>query len=220
MFSPHLAVIDPAVRIPELDCYNELSLRSQVKTSYHLPAMFGLDSLKSQENQITSFIILGSSSSVHDRAPWQVELEQWLRPQLELKKPTFGFCYGHQMLAYLFGSRVEYLFPDKRKLQGFRNIRFGRNELWNHQELEGKIYVSHREAVMDCPNSMQIVSTSEEVKIDGLAHRTLPIWSLQSHPESTPIFLKNMGDRHNVDPQAFEFGRKIIDHFLTRIQKS
>jgi GMP synthase-like glutamine amidotransferase len=215
----HLAIIDPAVRVPELDCFNQLSLRAQIKTSYHLPALFGMESLKALENQISCFIILGSSSSVNDRSPWQIDLENWLKPQLETKKPALGFCYGHQMLGFMFGGKVDFLFADHHKLQGFRKIKLRKNSLWAQKELEGPIFVSHREAVMECPNSMQVIASSSEVSIDGLAHQTLPIWSVQSHPESTPVFLKNMGHPHNVDPQAFDFGKQFIDYFLAHVQK-
>lgn len=215
----HLAIIDPAIRTPELDCYNQLALRSPVRTSYHLPALFGMDSLLSMQESIGAMVILGSSSSVNDRSPWQINLESWLKPQLEMKKPTLGLCYGHQLLAYLFGGKVDFIFPDHHKLQGFRNITFSKNTLWRNQILEGKVYVSHREAVLECPTNMQVVATSPEVAIDGLVHNSLPIWSFQGHPESTPLFLKNMGDRHNVEGQAFEFGRELVDYFLTHIQE-
>lgn len=218
MTTPHLAIIDPAVRIPELDCYNQISLRSSLKTSYHLPAMFGIDSLIALQESISAFMILGSSSSVNDRLSWQPQLENWLMPQLQLGKPTLGLCYGHQMLAYLFGGKVDFLFSDKHKLQGFREITFSKNSLWQNKELKGRIYVSHREAVVECPKSMQVMASSSEVPIDGLVHKHLPIWSVQGHPESTPLFLKNMGDRHNVEPQAFDFGKKLINYFLTHVQ--
>ena len=217
---PHLAVIDPAVRMAELDCFNHISLRTTAKVSYHLPALFGMETLVALEDSITAFLILGSSSSVNDRLPWQSKLETWLKPQLEQRKPTLGLCYGHQMLAYMWGGKIDFLFKDHHKLQGFRRIRFQKDELWNHSELEGLVYVSHKEAVTECPKTMQVLATSEEVKFDGLKHKTLPIWSLQSHPESTSLFLKNMGEPNCVSLQAFDFGRQIVDHFLTHVQRS
>jgi GMP synthase (glutamine-hydrolysing) len=216
----HIAVIDPAIKVAELDCFNKISLKTSSKVSYHLPALFGIDSLTELDESISAFIILGSSSSVHDRFAWQGQLETWLRPQLEKGKPTLGLCYGHQMLAHMFGGTVDFLFSDRHKLQGFRKIKLEKNPLWKNQTLEGKVYVSHREGVVECPNSMQIIASSSEVKIEGLAHNRLPVWSFQSHPESTPLFLKNMGDRHNVDAQAFDFGTQIIDYFLTHVQGS
>jgi GMP synthase (glutamine-hydrolysing) len=218
MAKKHLAIIDPAVKTPELDCFNQLSLRAGIKTSYHLPALFGMDSLRAHEDSLTGLIILGSSSSVNDRHPWQAELENWLKPQLEKKIPTLGFCYGHQMLAYLYGGKVDFMFSDKRKLQGFRKIRINPNAIWSSTKTEGEVYVSHREAVLECPLSMQVLASSAEVAIDGLAHKTLPIWSFQSHPESTPLFLKNMGDKSPLKPQQFDFGKQIIDTFLGHIQ--
>lgn len=215
----HIAIIDPAVKVAELDCFNQLALKTKAKLSYHLPALFGMDSLTSVESSITAIIILGSSSSVHDRLPWQIQLENWLRPQLEKNKPTLGLCYGHQMLAAMFGGKVDFLFSDHHKLQGFRKINLQKNILWKNQNLEGEVYVSHREAVIECPKSMQIIASSSEVPIDGLAHKSLPIWSFQSHPEATNLFLKNMKDQHYVGPQAFDFGTKIVDYFLTYVQE-
>ena len=44
-----VAVIDPAVRVPELDCFNRMSRRSRLPLTHHLPALFGLDSLRRAE---------------------------------------------------------------------------------------------------------------------------------------------------------------------------
>lgn len=220
MAEKHLAIIDPAVKTPELDCYNQLALRAGIKTSYHLPALFGMDSLLVQENSITSLIILGSSSSVNDRLHWQTQLETWLKPQLEKKIPTLGLCYGHQMLAYLYGGKIDFMFSDKRKLQGFRKIKINSNPIWKSKETEGEVFVSHREAVIECPQPMQVLASSTEVAIDGLSHKSLPIWSFQSHPESTPLFLKNMGDKSPVKSEQFDFGKQIIDGFLGHIRKT
>ena len=41
----HIAIIDPGTRVPELDCFNQLTRRSPVPLTYHLPALFGVDSL-------------------------------------------------------------------------------------------------------------------------------------------------------------------------------
>jgi GMP synthase-like glutamine amidotransferase len=121
------------------------------------------------------------------------------------------------MLAYLYGGKVDFMFSDKRKLQGFRKIKLNPNPIWKNKETEGRVYVSHREAVVECPPSMQVLASSPEVAIDGLFHKTLPICSFQSHPESTPLFLKNMGDHNQVKPDDFDFGKKIIDDFLTHL---
>lgn len=219
MKAKHIAIIDPAVRTPELDCFNQLSRKSPASLSYHLPALFGMGSLFAIEPYLSGLIILGSASSVNDQTEWQTSLENWLKNQLLSRKPTFGFCYGHQMIAHLFGGKVDFLFPDKHKLQGFREVQLSPNILWQQQSLKGSLYVSHREAVTTCPNEMEIVGRSAEVQIDALVHKRLPIWSLQAHPEATPEFLKNMGDERSLAPDQFSFGAKLIQHFFDFISK-
>ena len=42
---PGIAVIDPGSRVAELDTFNVMSSLSPLPLSYHLPALFGMDSL-------------------------------------------------------------------------------------------------------------------------------------------------------------------------------
>lgn len=187
---PHIMVIDPAMRIAELDCFNQMQMHSPLPLTYHLPSMFGIDSLAAEDMaSVRGIVILGSASSVNERAPWQSALESWLMPQLEKKIPTLGICYGHQMLAHMFGGRVDYMHPDREKFKGMRTIELSGSPWW----MQGActLVVSHNEAVVEAPPSMTVMAKSANVAIDGLQHRTLPIYSLQPHPEATPDFLRN-----------------------------
>ena len=49
MTKAHIAVIDPAVRIPELECFNQMALISPLPLTYHLPAMYGQQSLDAED---------------------------------------------------------------------------------------------------------------------------------------------------------------------------
>ncbi|MEQ1842860.1 MAG: hypothetical protein ABL994_20870 [Verrucomicrobiales bacterium] len=55
---PHLMVIDPAVRKPELAAYNWLARRSPLPTSYHLPALHGMKSLEKESVETVAGIVL------------------------------------------------------------------------------------------------------------------------------------------------------------------
>ena len=113
-----IAVIDPAAGTPELDAFNALAQRSSalpVALTYHLPALFGLDSLAQLEAraQLAGVIVFGSAASVHDDAPWQRELNAWLLPRLQSDAgpPVLGLCYGHQLIAHLLGGEVGRVWP-------------------------------------------------------------------------------------------------------------
>lgn len=216
---PHLLVIDPAVRNKELDCLRQVSSLTTLPVTYHLPAMEGMESLRKEAEGIRGIVLFGSASSVNDRLPWQSSLEEWLMPFLEKGVPTFGCCYGHQMLAHMFGGKVEFRTKEKEKLVGFRKVSLSANRLWGKPQA-GEMYVTHNEIVTKVPDTFQVIATSKEVSHDGIAHKTLPIWSFQPHPEATRVFVKDDGQSPPLDESRFKFGYSILKNFLTFSEKN
>lgn len=196
-----ILVVDPAAHTPETDCFNHIARLASSRTSYHLPGLCGLSTLR-QANQrasqgamkVAGIIVLGSATSVHDRLPWQTELVDWLRPHLERGIPMFGFCFGHQMLAAMYGAEVGFVREDQEKLKGFHPIEVKKSRL--APEGVRSLLRSHREEVKNIPAGFHLMATSGEVPVDGLEHDSLPIWSLQTHPEATTDFLVSQG----IDP--------------------
>jgi GMP synthase-like glutamine amidotransferase len=213
---PHIAVIDPGVRVPELDCFNRMSRRSPVPLTYHLPALFGLDSLVRAEDGLAGVIVLGSGASVHDTLAWQDQLSAWLAPRLQAGTPFLGLCYGHQLAAHLLGGEVGFLHADRHKVHGMREIALTGDVLWG-DACAGALMVSHRETVVRAPPGCAVVGASPEVAVEAFAHRGLPIWCFQAHPEATPAFAINNGVPFDADPAVLAFGHRLVDAFLDRV---
>jgi len=212
--NPHLVIIDPAIKIPELESFNRMANACPVPVSYHLPALFGFNSLeKLHPDSVKGIVILGSLSSVNEALDWQKKLSLFINSFIEKKTPLLGLCFGHQFLAHHFGAKVEYVFENQQKYLGFRKVSLQKNPLWGESK-EGDLYVSHNEHVVNVPKDFVVSATSSEVKIDGLSHSSLPIWSFQSHPEAGPKFLELRENRVAPDPKRFEFGHKLIDQFI------
>ncbi|MCB0405897.1 MAG: gamma-glutamyl-gamma-aminobutyrate hydrolase family protein [Bdellovibrionales bacterium] len=212
----HIVVIDPAVRTPELDCFNHLALTSPLPLSYHLPALHGMATLETEGVGAKGVIVLGSSSSVLENRDWQVSLGRWLKQRSGV--PMLGICFGHQLFAHLYGGVVDFMYTDNRKLSGFREVTFTASRVWPAQK--GRLTVTHREAVLGCPPEMEVIASSPEVAIEGLAHKTLPIWTLQAHPEATPAFLRNMHIPAPERGDALDFGWSLIRSFLQYCAKA
>jgi len=205
---PHIVVVDPAVVKPELSAFNRMAVKSPFPLTFHLPALFGSHTLMHDTEAVRGIIILGSKASVHEKHAWQTDIAHWLRARWEAKVPTLGICYGHQLIAHLFGGKVGHAFPDKAKHVGFRTVALRPNRLWDLPK-EGNLYYSHEEAVLDVPAGMSVLATSSSVEVEGLEHRDLPVWSLQTHPETVSV-KEGVPRTHN----DLAFGHQLVDEFL------
>ena len=101
--------VDPAIKTPETESFNLMMSLSPLNVIYHLPAQQGMTALlrREQMTSIKGLIILGSACSVHDQLPWQEGLHQWIKTKLTTHLPILAICYGHQLIAHLFGASVE-----------------------------------------------------------------------------------------------------------------
>ncbi len=57
--------------------------------------------------EAAAVVITGSAANVPDRAPWMERTEAWLRDVVASGTPTFGICFGHQILAQALGGEVQ-----------------------------------------------------------------------------------------------------------------
>ena len=214
----HVAVIDPGTKVAETDCFERMVQASPIPLSYHLPALEGLETLREIEEHVGGVVIFGSGASVHDPLAWQDALSAWLKPRAEAGLPVLGLCYGHQLLAHLFGGQIGFLFEDRTKLRGYREIHFSENQLWG-SACSGALVVSHRETVLQCPPGFDVVASTSTVEIEAIAHRVLPLWGIQAHPEATAVFLTNNGLPVRPEPKVFGFGHGIVDSFLAYVSR-
>ena len=215
---PHIVVIDPAVISPELDTFNHMCGMSKLPMSFHLPGLFGFQSFPVSDDLIKGVIVLGSASSVYDGLPWQRPLEAWLRPLCEKGIPVFGCCYGHQMIAHMFGGEITFARPDRAKLVGVRRIRLNLGQFSLIGERD--FIVTHNAIVTKVPREFEIIASSAEIEVEGLKHKDKPIFSLQAHPEATVDFLRSRGLIEHRALQALLSGHEVIQFFLDYAAKN
>ena len=100
------------------------------------------------------------------------------------KLPLLGICLGHQSIAQAFGGRIV---PAKRLMHGKTSrIRHDGKGLFAGLDQGFAAMRYHSLAVerATLPDCLEVSAESEDGEIMGLRHKTLPIESLQYHPES------------------------------------
>ncbi|MFN2578895.1 MAG: glutamine-hydrolyzing carbamoyl-phosphate synthase small subunit [Pyrinomonadaceae bacterium] len=95
--------------------------------------------------------------------------------------PIFGICFGHQLLGRAFGGQTfKLMFGHRGGNQPVKDSGDGHVEITSHNHgfavkadtLPEEVEVTHINLNDNC--------------VEGLRHRTLPIFSLQYHPEAAP----------------------------------
>ncbi len=100
---------------------------------------------------------------------------------IDTGKPIFGICLGHQLLGMTLGGKTE------KMTQGHRGANHPVKDLTT-----GKVEITSQNhgfvvSKDDLPDDVEITHLSLfDQTIQGIRHKTKPIFSVQGHPEASP----------------------------------
>ncbi len=125
---------------------------------------------------VRGIILSGGPSSVYREGAPKLTKEIF-----DLKLPVLGICYGHQLIAYSAGGKVER--AQKREFGTTIATMDKPLGILQGMNREERVWMSHGDVVYSLPEEYEIIAHTENCQVAAFRHRTTPIYGLQWHPE-------------------------------------
>lgn len=133
------------------------------------------------------YLITGSASGVYDGEAWINALKDFVQ-EISGRTPLIGICFGHQVMAEVYGGRVTQ--SPKGWGIGLHNYEITRRAEWmkTDDEPSFSIAVSHQDQVVELPEDATVLASSAFTPYAVLEYPQRHAISFQGHPEFSPEY--------------------------------
>lgn len=158
-------------------------------------------------DDIAGVIITGSPAMVTNLEPWGVATSQWLKQVIKKNIPILGICFGHQLLAHIFGGSVDYHELGEEK----GVVEISLTEAGKKDSLLGVLperfsaYASHLQTVTRLPQNAVVLAQNDFESTHALKFKK-NVWGVQFHPEC-------IGDIFCSTKEHQTYGRILLKRF-------
>ncbi|MBI4176358.1 MAG: glutamine-hydrolyzing GMP synthase, partial [Candidatus Aenigmarchaeota archaeon] len=95
--------------------------------------------------------------------------------------PILGICYGHQLIAKVFGGVVV---KGNRQEYGLGTLRVRRPVgIFQDVEPAETVWISHADVVEELPKDFEALGETDNCLIAAFRHKAKPVYGVQFHPE-------------------------------------
>lgn len=152
-------------------------------------------------NAFDGYILSGSELGVYDEADWMQPLRDWLLAAKEAGKPLFGVCFGHQIMADVFGGKAEKTGEAEIGVRAFKI---------EGQNVTGHVW--HQDQVTKVPPGAKVIGRADYCPVAALAY-DFPAMSVQFHPEYAPDYVSTFLERSKGQVLTEEDTERAIAQF-------
>jgi GMP synthase (glutamine-hydrolysing) len=131
--------------------------------------------------QFAGLIVTGSASSVTERAPWMLRIEEHLARAVEAEHPVLGICFGHQLLGQALGGLVERN-PQGREMGTIQLAIVADDPLLDRSIEPALAHATHVDSVTVLPKGAAILAKTA-LEPHAAVRFGERAWGVQFHPE-------------------------------------
>jgi len=126
-------------------------------------------------------VVLSGSPDMMSEGKTQSKYSREIESILDSKSPIFGVCFGHQMIASAFGSKV--VKDGRHVLEMVKTKVLSDDPIFDGLPRTMMLLESRHEVVKTLPRGFELLASSSTSKIATMKHRSRPLYGVQFHPE-------------------------------------
>lgn len=147
------------------------------------------------------FVLSGSDLGVYDTPLWMQPLRAFLLAARDAKRPIFGVCFGHQIMADTFGGKAEKVGSPEVGVRKF-----------NLERTQASAHVWHQDQVTQVPPRARVIGSANYCPVAALTY-DFPAMSVQFHPEYPPDYVSTFLQRSRGQVLSEEASDAAIAQF-------
>lgn len=152
------------------------------------------DEFPENSHDLDGILITGSPASVHDDAQWISKLRTLIQDYHSKRKPMFGACFGHQIIALALGGTVS-ANPNGWQHGAIENTQIT-DVPWGNMPKHFILYGSHKEQVTKLPETAETIFESTDCTCAGIRIGN-HIFTTQHHPEMSDAFITDLVEEYS-----------------------
>ena len=125
---------------------------------------------------VSAIVLSGSPSSVYgdDAPPFNERIAF-------LDIPILGLCYGHQLLAKVYGGNVSKVEVGEFGLATFQKVK--ESPLFDNITFPNQVWMSHTDEIVSLPEGFEVIGSTKDCKVAAFQDLKLKRFGLQFHSE-------------------------------------